>query len=863
MGTPQPNDMDPIQVTILAQSLDLGRGWLPTTTGELTLALGDDPVGDPDGSRVMSAFDPNGGYAALIGVRIAEIAGDRPATAQQYSIGGAEIVRYSGWSGNALRVVERDAVSSLPTYDEEVTDPDDIHIGARGFVFEWEPGWIVGGNAGQAGTEVQGLMNWQTYILPISVSVPGATQLTFLQATTGLSQFAQITELAEPERTEWVRYDDVDSNHGQLVRSSQEALRSAYAAIFSGASFSVDPSVGQGGGGPGGGPGGGGPGGGGPGGGGGGSNIALPGGAAAKLPAVPSSSAAAPTGAAVAGVAVAGVAVAGVDWDPFRGEDPNADLPLTRAVAAGLHFRGVLGTETGAHGAGTRVVPVFQLFEASNQPGARADGGMPGAFDPVFLVGLGPGHLGWPMRVHRAHLASTVRPRYGWQQPQPGRFTAVEATPPDTQFEQGDRIVVAGYPTLGRIHVALDEGSPEPILAGGAGNVSDSRLVPRLVKFPSGELPRFATSATVGAGAAGARDLGVASASVDEVAFGHTVTFSSLPGANPSEHTAGASLVVQLPFDAGASGMTVEPFTARVPNGRMGTGNGVPALSRIPQNGGLLRVGEEIVAYYTVDPPSGGVAFATGGRGLLGTQPQPHQASEPVSVLEHFTVSMLAGDITADDATIPLVGAGDFPPMGLVLIDGELIHYTRIVGSSLDMPRRSNEPGAMDERGGAPFRGRFGTTPAGHSAGTPVVLFPFRYWDRYALRFDGPEAGYFGLHVDQPDAWWRGVTFEVEDGRWGGTDLVVLQRTRPSVPWDSDPEATPGLVLLEDGTYENGFVPIGAQSDRIEWRALARYRAGAFDPYTGLSHGWKESPRLRHLAVTYFAPGRVLRSVDR
>ncbi len=70
-------------------------------------------------------------------------------------------------------------------------------------------------------------------------------------------------------------------------------------------------------------------------------------------------------------------------------------------------------------------------------------------------------------------------------------------------------------------------------------------------------------------------------------------------------------------------------------------------------------------------------------------------------------------------------------------------------------------------------------------------------------------------------------------------------------------------MLLEDGNENGDLVPILAQSDRIEWRVFARYRAGAFDAVTGLPHGWKASPRLRHLAVSYFGPGRVQRSVDR
>ena len=94
-------------------------------------------------------------------------------------------------------------------------------------------------------------------------------------------------------------------------------------------------------------------------------------------------------------------------------------------------------------------------------------------------------------------------------------------------------------------------------------------------------------------------------------------------------------------------------------------------------------------------------------------------------------------------------------------------------------------------------------------------------------------------------------------------EIVVLQRTDPNVPWDADPEEVEGLTLLENGDLEGDLIPIGAQSDRIEWRIFARYTAGAFDPAFGASHGWKESPRFIQLGATYTAAPRIYRSVDR
>jgi hypothetical protein len=169
----------------------------------------------------------------------------------------------------------------------------------------------------------------------------------------------------------------------------------------------------------------------------------------------------------------------------------------------------------------------------------------------------------------------------------------------------------------------------------------------------------------------------------------------------------------------------------------------------------------------------------------------------------------------------------------------------------------------MDEEGDGIFRGRFGTAPTTHLAGEPVLLFPFRYWDRWADRADCPEISYFGLELDQPSAWWQSVYWESEASGFDGATVGVLQRTDPDVPWDADPDEHPGLTLMWEGSQDGDEVPIGVQSDRIEWRTFVRYNPGAFDLETGISHGWKETPRLRRLGVSFLAPTQVLRSFDR
>jgi hypothetical protein len=230
-------------------------------------------------------------------------------------------------------------------------------------------------------------------------------------------------------------------------------------------------------------------------------------------------------------------------------------------------------------------------------------------------------------------------------------------------------------------------------------------------------------------------------------------------------------------------------------------------------------------------------------------------------VLEHFVVSTLSAGIGAGDSALPLLGIDDFPPEGLVRIDDELVHYTRVSGAVLEMPRASQQPGLRDERGSGLFRGRHGTQAAAHEAGALVVLHPCRYPDRWADGADAPEMAYFSFAQEHPAAWWTGVFFAASEV--DGVRLRALQKSRPEAPWDADPEEDARLRLLERGDKDGGAIPIMVQSDRVEWRIHAVYDQRAFDAVAGLSHGWKRTPKLRMHSVFYYAPSTTLRRIDR
>jgi hypothetical protein len=55
----------------------------------------------------------------------------------------------------------------------------------------------------------------------------------------------------------------------------------------------------------------------------------------------------------------------------------------------------------------------------------------------------------------------------------------------------------------------------------------------------------------------------------------------------------------------------------------------------MPSDGGLLRIGDEILAYRQLQSDTGAVTVAATGRGLLGSKPQAHDIGEPVMFLEN------------------------------------------------------------------------------------------------------------------------------------------------------------------------------------------------------------------------------------
>jgi hypothetical protein len=778
--------------------------------------------------EVMAGFNPSGGYAALVnrsGVYEANGATLPLETMKGNPIGGVELIWYSGWSGTTLSIGRRGHQLTELAKLQGGNLPDGIG-GSRAFVIDH------GDVTTAAGQPLNQYLGWSLFVLPISIPVPGGGGALGFPSPPGAdSEFAQITRLgADRPLTEWVRYDEVASEH--LVRDDPLALARLQAAVLEDVlTDDVDvpgPLTGN------------------PVGG-----TAGTGFTAALLDTVPP-----PTFASASSSAQQPGYQPGPHWHFALGADEDADRPVTRAASSALQFRGVFGTYSHAHPAQTRVLPVLRFDDGP------PEGGWPGANDACFLVDANPAGPALPVRVQRAH-----RPREYVQ------ATWSESAQPGTPAV-ATSIVLPHDPALqAALYVGLEAAPQLPVAAGGAASggagatpvAVDTRMLGRLVLFPSGERPRGATSVRFGGSAVAGGFAGgasataaVPSAALDELVFGSTDFGNVAPYGGQAQ---GASMVLRLPFGAGDNACEVHPQQLRTPFGLLGTPSLV--LDALPPDAGLLRIGDEIVCYSALDPSSGRVTIAPGGRGLLGSDPQPHAAGECVAWLSHRPVSVLAAPAAATDALLRVEDLAELAFQGTFLLGQELVHATHHESQSLAMPRASSATGAQDRRGPGLFRGRFGTAAQSHAIGTPVIQFPFRYWDRWAPLADAPELGYASFVGDQPGAWWSSVFWTEQPPLAPGARIAVLERRDPRAPWDADPASDPRLMLWNEGMPKGAGNPLRTLADRIEWRVHVLYGADSFDPDGGTAHGWKCSPRLALFGAQYLAPSLVLEAVER
>lgn len=870
--------------------VSVGTGWRGPSSDAKSLFLrrADNVEGSDD--SFLSAFNPTGGFALVVqreySISVSNAPyEDRTADSDTVLLGGVELIRYSGISGNQLMLSGRgSSVLNSFTQGPLSQGKDD----SRAFIVKYVMGWDVSG--GDPNFQIES----HVFVVPLSLPAQGvgAGSNLFVVPDPGIPEFAQITRLdSDRAATEWICYDEITAGFGsmppQFIRHNATILDRVrnllvpVKGIINLTGFvpdppdppdvQVPPDTGDG-----------------PapaddglfddgteadttpGGGGfpvGIFSAPLQLSSTSAVPAAsPSSSiepfaqlAPAPALNIVAEPANAVTSMASADtqndpsyWSGDLGFAEDDDFPLTRAVRSELNFRGVMGTSSHAHPVGTEVLPVFRIWRGLE------DMGTPGAGDRARLMFEHAGSAGEPVTVHRAYLPGDRYPTYGWEP------AALTTNPGGVSTQIYQERTLSGAFTQ-QVFVAMEQQidvllppSDNPSTGGPITPPSkrEMREVTRLVKFPTGELPRVVESIAIGGDYRGPSKGGLPDAVVDELEFGVTRFGRGLG----SDGARGAAMVLVEEMGQGAA--TIELSVNRIRDARGLVVTLRSPLKEISPDGGLVRIGEEILAYQSLNTATGSISIAPEGRGMLGSEEQPHRVGETVSFLSQLRVTSLLGGIGASDGEVALANLKGWPSRGTLLIGEELLHFTR--SEDLDgpgvvgMPSASEAAGAQDGRGGALFRGRYGTTASAHDGGAPVVLFPTRYLDGWADRADAPELAYFGFVASQPSAFWKTIFFEEREANHSGVRLGMLVRASSDVAWDADPARTANLWEFDAASIEGQRLKLGAQSDELEWRIFARYEPGAIDWVTGLSHGWKSSPELRFTGAEFVAPRIVL-----
>ncbi len=544
-------------------------------------------------------------------------------------------------------------------------------------------------------------------------------------------------------------------------------------------------------------------------------------------------------------------------WNPDA-STPGEDL-LDR-IGDALDFRAQDGTPAAAHASGARVLPTL-LLGGWELPGFEAVGGLPGRNDGVTLVDPDQ-QKEW----HRVNWATTRDEDWAGY----GLVALRDAVTGEfVRTDEGDEqhYAVADLP-LAELFES-DSSARRDVLRLNA----DSRLFTRLLCAPSGELPTGPVAAFhVGTDFSGRPSDG--KAVVDELRF----QAPSTPGPLLPD-TGRYVLAEDLELDEDRElrlGVEELQFPHAHRRSPLLGADVLEILSQLPQAGGLLLLGEELVGYAGLDPTGTGSVFLTA-RGLAGTRRAYHRRGETVQPLLAFPCSPLAGALGETGGTLTLADGGGFPPDGgLLWVDDELIGYTSRSGADLLMPSR--RAGSLLPGEGL-LRGRFGTAPAAHAPGAMVRWMPERYRDRALLGDDVPESECLPVSVRAPGAFFTDIALHafLPDPSVGLAARVVLDGL--GSPHD-DPSTSRHVLAFEVGGGAgvgsgNGFggaaagaaagdmtvelaAPVGRAADQLDLWLFAQWGPGAFDARDFRANGWKLAPEVTSVLVGHLQPDLVL-----
>lgn len=532
-------------------------------------------------------------------------------------------------------------------------------------------------------------------------------------------------------------------------------------------------------------------------------------------------------------------------WNP---DLMTPDESLLDGLSAWLDFRGQDDTPAALHSGGERVLPTIALGGWSVQNIVQAEVGIPGRHDAITLIDPDSGDKEW----HRINHASVSDPEW------PSRYVLVglrEAVVGD--YRQSDSYTTDGKYPVATAGMGLDELFEDDSSAGRTVRSlnADTRLLTRMLCSPSGELPTVPfPDLNLGQDYSGRRSPGLAI--VDELRLHAPGT----PGPLLPD-TARYVLAEDVEFEEDTSlRLHVEellfPYT-RTRHPILGA-DALEILSELPDAGGLLLLGEEIVGYAGIDPVDSGAVYLTA-RGMYGTRRAFHREGDPVVPLLFWPASPLTGSLSETSGELRLADASGFPDAdGLVWVGDELIGVTGKRDASLTMPTRAGSHRFVSE---GLIRGRFGTLPAQHQLGEMVRWMPSRYRDRALLGDDVPESERMVLSISAPGAFFTELLLIgfFPDPTVGVELRAVMDGL---VSAHADPAGTPHIAALSDAGGEPELetrltLPLLRQADRLDVHLFARWRLGAFDPLDFRSLGWKLAPEVHSITVGHDQPTLV------
>ncbi|MGQ0554235.1 MAG: hypothetical protein ACT4PU_13570 [Planctomycetota bacterium] len=540
----------------------------------------------------------------------------------------------------------------------------------------------------------------------------------------------------------------------------------------------------------------------------------------------------------------------------WNGDTSSVGEDLLERLDDELDFRGQAGTRAGSHAGGARVLPVHLLggwFTPSFEPQL----GVPGRHDAITLVNPGhvlenPGGREW----HRVNHAALNDDDWGslalvaLRDPVGGDFRRAWAY---NQEGEPTGLAVADL-DLEKLFDETEDGQASQLALETLN--ADARLFTRMVCGPSGELPtRPPQNFHLNEDYSGRAN--AAPATIDELRF-HAPQTPSPWVPDTGRYVLDEELTFEEDRQLELRVDEIELPHSRKRGALLGA-DALEVLSELPQAGGLLLIGEEIVGYAGLDPTDSGAVYLTQ-RGLYGTARAHHAREEAVTPLLFWPASPLAASLTADEASLVVEDGAQFPAAGgLLWVDDELIGYVGNEDGLLTMPARGG--GSRASARGL-LRGRFGTLPAPHDAGAMVRWMPERLQDRALLGEDEPESQSLVLTVRAPGAFFTDLIVTAQLPLPGVELALRAVHDRLASPHD-DPALRPALLAGSlagrEGEGERRLaLPLRRQADLLELYCFALWGAGAFDATGHASNAWKLGPEIKAVTVGNLQPTLVL-----